>query len=155
MKNMKKIFITVFLLMVFTTSAYARCCSHCNSARCHTGSCYHHSSYHSGSNSVYIIRRDFQQDKSPFLNCKNHSLLTETVIYHYSDGSRRSYKKYSILNADGSVFEADCTSVKHIVHNKTHYFLIKKNKQYKIMTEDGKQVSKRNYTLMNEITEML
>lgn len=113
-----------------------------------------HSYYHShcSSCSRYVIDKQFSQDTQPFINCNKFSLLSQTTIYHYSDGTSRTYTKYSIIKSDGTILEENCNDIKHVIYNKKHYFLVNKSKKYKIITEDGQLISKRNYTKMMELT---
>lgn len=111
---------------------------------------YHYHGYYSGSN-VYVIRTDFNQTQSNFHNCNNRQLLTETTTHYLSNGGRRTYVNHTILNPDGTVFIANCSSVHHFIFNNKHYFIIKQGKYSKLLTEDGQQLNKRNYTYLKEI----
>ena len=69
----------------------------------------------------------------------------------YSDGTKHSYTRYTIKNKDGSILAEDCNSVKHVIHDKKHYFLFRKNKKSQIMDADGNIISSRNYKTLKEI----
>ena len=113
------------------------------------GGCYYRGYY--ATSNVYVIRTDHHQTQSSFHNCNNLQLLTETTTHYLSNGGRRTYVNHSILNLDGTIFIANCSSVHHFIHNNKHYFLIKQGKYAKILTEDGQQLNKRNYTSLREI----
>ena len=111
----------------------------------------HH--YHSGcsSNCVYVVRSDNFQEEQSFKNCSKHTLLIDGVTNYYSNGSVRTYYSYTVLNQDKTPLISNCSDIKHIVHNKKHYFLAKQNKYYKIINDDGFELTKRKYSLMKEI----
>ena len=137
----KKVIFAILFFSLFTTIANAHPYA------------YHHtycSGYHS---SHYVVNREYIEDTVQLPNCKTHSLLSQTTILYYSDGSRRSYTYYTILKNDGSVLREKCLGVEHVVFNKKHYFLINTGKKYEIITEDGTLISKRNYSKMMQLKE--
>lgn len=108
----------------------------------------HHCSSH-----AYVTHKDYFQEDLVFHNCKKHSVLKETTVYFYSNGTRRTYITNTIYNSDGSVLETGCSDVKHFIYNKKHYFTYYKNKKYQIIDENGNKLTVKNYKLMNEIFE--
>ena len=106
--------------------------------------------HHCGSCS-YLVGKDYHQEEYTFQNCDRHSMLEETTVYYYSNGTRRYYRTSTIFNADGSVLDSGCSNVKHIVYNKKHYFTFYKNKKYQILDEHGNYLTVKNYKMMNEI----
>ena len=133
---MKKSFI--FLVLLFGVSIINPAEAH---PRYYHGSC---------SSCVYVVRSDYSQQEQSFNGCKDHYLLTERTVNFYSNGTRRVFYNHIVYNADGSVFLDNCTDIKHIIHNKTHYFLARRNGIYSIITGDGDLISKRRYTYMYE-----
>ena len=131
--------------------------SHSSHGSSHHGS--HHSARHhsshssSGGNShpVYLVRTENNQSEVKFQNCDEHYAITKTTTNVYSDGTRRSFSSSTIYNADGTVFESDCTSVKHTIYNDQHYFIVGKRDGYSIIDNDGKTVTSRNYSFMKEL----
>ena len=112
----------------------------------------HHYRHSSCSSSyVYLVRSDYNENESSFENCNKHYLLTKTTINYYSNGSRRTYSYHTIFNNDGSILIADCTAVKHTVYNGQHYFLVRKDGSYKIITTSGEQLTSRIYKEMIEL----
>ena len=108
--------------------------------------------YHgSCSSCVYVVRSDYSQQEQSFNNCKEHYLLTERTVNFYSNGMRRVFYNHTVFNADGSVFLDNCTDIKHIIYNKTHYFLARRNGVYAVITGNGELLSKRKYTTMYEV----
>ena len=118
---------------------------------------YNHSPhyYHSGcsSNCVYIIKSDNFQEEQVFKNCSKHTLLVDGVTNYYSNGAVRTYYSYTVLNQDKTPLITNCSDIKHLVHNKKHYFLAKQNKYYKIIDDKGFELTKRKYTSMKEIAQ--
>ena len=115
---------------------------------------YHHPHYHySGCSSscVYLIRSDSFQEEQSFKNCSKHSLLINGTTNYYSNGSVRTYYTYTILNEDKTPLISNCSDVKHLINNKKHYFLVKQNKYYKIINDEGFELTKRKYSSMDEI----
>lgn len=107
----------------------------------------HHSprynnAYHNGcncSNSRVLLYEENFDEKTPFADCKEHSLITHTRILHYSDGSAQSYNKYSILNDKGEILSDDLTYVKHHITTDGKHYFIAKNPAF----------SKRNYIIID------
>ncbi len=133
---MKKI-ILFLALILFSTSATPAFAYY---GRCHY---YAHSSY--------LIGRDQFQEEHHFSNCDEHSLVADVLINYYSDGTRRTFTTYTILDKNGEVLNTGCSDVKHTIYNNKHYFLIKKNKKYHILNANGQLLTRRNYTKMQEI----
>lgn len=106
----------------------------------------HHCSSH-----YYVTYKDYFQEEHTFNNCKRHSLLKETTVYYYSNGTRRSYTTSTIFNQDGSILETGCSNVKHTIFDKKHYFTFYKNKKYQILDENGNYLSVKEYKSMQEI----
>jgi len=138
---MKKNWVICLTLILFITTLPA-CAHRCNH--------YHHRSY-SGSNYVYLIKKEQSEVKSAFANCKEHLLVTNTTINYYSDGTRRVYKVYSVLNKDGAEIISDAYDIKHIIYNNKHYFIAKRSKRYKIFDANGKILNIREYSFMEEL----
>ncbi len=122
-------------------------------ARCNHSYHSHHSTCHSssGRSHVYLVKKDQTQETAKFPNCDKHLLQTNTTINYYSDGTRRVYRVYSVLNTDGSVLESGLSDAKHTIYNDKHYLFLRKNKKYKIYDDNGKVLSIRDYTFMEEI----
>ncbi len=139
MKKILLLFLVLISLLMTVNSAFAHYRRYPYYSHCYSGC------------SRYIVGRDFVQNEHAFPDCENHSLLSQTTIYYYSDGTSTSFTSYSILNSDGAVLDADCADVRHAVYNKEHFFIVKKNKKYKILSGEGVLVSRRNYTNMTEI----
>lgn len=106
--------------------------------------------HHCGSCS-YLIGKDYHEEEYTFANCDKHSVIEETTVYYYSNGTRRYYRTSTIFNADGSILDSGCSNVKHIIYNKKHYFTFYKNKKYQIIDENGNYLTIKNYKMMNEI----
>ena len=100
----------------------------------------------------YVTYKDYFQDELVFNGCDKHSVLKETTVYYYSNGTRRSYITNTIFNKDGSILASGCSDVKHLIYNKKHYFTFYKNKKYQIISEDGNLLSVKNYKEMQEIS---
>lgn len=132
------------LLIVFVVTCLPACAHNCTRNCAH----YHH---RSSSNPVYLIKKEQTEVKSAFQNCNEHLLVTSTTINHYSDGTRRVYKSYSVLNKNGVEIISNAYDIKHIIHDKKHYFLARKSKQYKIFDTNGKVLNIREYSFMEEI----
>ena len=107
--------------------------------------------YGSYSSCVYLVGSDYSQQEQSFNDCKEHYLLTERTVNFYSNGARRVFYNHTILNSDGSVFIDNCSDVKHLIYNKTHYFLVRRGGVYSIITGKGELISKRKYTSMSEV----
>lgn len=112
----------------------------------------HH--YH-GSNSsrpVYLIQKDYSKNEYKFQNCTKHSLIKETTVYFYSNGTRNVYNNYTVTNSDGSLLLTDCSKINHIIYNNKHYFIFYKNKKYQLIDETGNLITVKKYSKMEEIT---
>lgn len=144
---MKKIvfLFTICLLFMSSTEVFAKPTQHHNM---HSRPPHY---YHSSSSSNYIVRSDYVRDEHNFVDCNEHSLIKETTIHYYSNGNKRAYSYYTILTADGTVLESDCTDVKHTIFNDKHYIIFKKGKFYKIMDGKGTVISSRNYKKLSEL----
>ena len=147
---MKKVFLCCLLALSLCTVAYGAC-SRCSHGHSHHG---HHHPYHSssGSSSVYVVSKNYTKTEQKFPNCNKHYMMVETVTYHYSDGSRRSFSNCTVYNADGSIIIADCRSVKHILYENKHYFIVCKNGCY-LIDDIGNVISKRIYSRMDYLKE--
>ncbi|MBQ8635974.1 WG repeat-containing protein, partial [bacterium] len=143
---MKKVILLLVLVLTFTTTSEA----FAKTSNTHT----HYNRYHSSSsngNRAIIVKSDYISDEHNFANCKDHVLLSDTIINFYSDGRKSTYTKYTIKNTDGTILQEDCYNVKHIIYNKKHYFLFRKNKKYNIMDAKGTIISSKKYKLLDEI----
>lgn len=138
---MKKLSILLMLSFLISTSSVV--------AHPHHSPVYHHSGC--SSNCVYVVRSDSFQEEQAFKNCLKHTLLVNGTTNYYSNGAIRTYYSYTVLNQDKTPLIADCSDIKHIIHNKEHFFLVKKGKFYKIMNDEGLEISKRKYLKMKEI----
>ena len=148
---MKKIlFLLLTILFLQNSSVFAHCYNQTYGHMYYGHHGYHN--YYYRTSSHYVVHKDFFEDEIKLKDCTKHSLIAQTTIYYYSDGTRRSYTKYSILNSDGTTIAQNCSEVKHVLYNKKHYFLIKQNGSFKILDDNGDQVSKRKYTKMKEIS---
>lgn len=107
--------------------------------------------YYSTSCPVYLINQDFYEEEIPFHGCERHSLLAQTTTNYYSNGTRRIFTTYNILNANDELIAGNYSEVKHAIHNNKHYFIVKQKKTYKILDENGFELSKRNYKIMFEV----
>lgn len=111
----------------------------------------HRTHHHHSSSSSYLVRTDYYTDEHKFVDCDEHKMTSETVVSYYSDGRRYSHTRYTLKNKDGSIIEDNCTNASHLVYNKNHYFIFRKNKKYNLMRADGEIISSRKYTSMQEI----
>ena len=150
---MKKIFLCCLLALSVCTASYSACphgCSHQGHHNHAHSTCHgHHPSSSSSSEHVYVVSRDYSKTEQKFPNCTKHYMIVETVTYHYSDGSRRSFSNCTVYNSDGSVIVAGCSSAKHILFENKHYFIICKNGCY-LMDSEGNKLTKRTYSRMEE-----
>ncbi|MBE7711738.1 MAG: WG repeat-containing protein [Cyanobacteria bacterium SIG31] len=112
--------------------------------------CYAH--YHHYSTPAYVVRSDYFENEQNFLNCEKHYLLTKTTVNFYSNGTRRTYNSYTAFNNDGTVVLSDCADIQHVIFNKKHYFLFKRDGRYQIATAEGEIFAKRRYSKMKEIS---
>lgn len=143
---MKKLTILACIILTMTSSiAYSHPHHH------PYGPGYYHRHYGCTSSYVYLVRSDYSENESNFENCDAHYLLTKTTVNYYSNGSRRTYNYHTIFNNDGSIVIADCTAVKHIQYNNQHYFLVRKNGSYKVISSNGEQLTSRKYKEMTEL----
>ena len=139
---MKKVLLFVGLVLIFSTDIV------------YASTCYRNHSHSGSSCSRYIVGRDSAQTEQKFANCDEHYLLTETTTNFYSDGTRRTYYKYSVLDEKGNVVIDNCTNVEHVVsEDGKHYLLLRKNKQYGIYDGSGKRLSVRPYTFIKDIDD--
>ena len=148
---MKKIFLCCLLALSVCTVSYGACAHHGNCAHNHAPYHGNHPSHSSSGNSqpVYVVSRDFTKTEQKFPNCTKHYMVVETVTYHYSDGSRRSFNNCTVYNSDGSVLVSGCSNAKHILYENKHYFIICKNGCY-LTDSDGNRLTKRTYSKMEE-----
>lgn len=153
---MKKILLCMCLVLVFGTCAVAKGSHSPSGHTCHSN-CHHNHPHHSSgssssSNQVYLINTEHKTYEQKFLNCKDHYAITETTTNYYSNGTKNVFSNSTIYNADGSVLEADCLSVTHLIYDNKHYFIInKKGKGYQIIDSGAKVLTTRKYTKMTEI----
>ena len=150
---MKKKVFCLFLGLVLTMNIAVIAAPH---GSCSKGGNHHsRGSYHhrgsSSSSSVYLVRKEFNEKEEKFANCDRHFLLTETTTNHYSDGTRRIYKYYTVFNSDGSTLISSASDIKHLIYENKHYFIARLNGSYKIVKEDGTEVNHKKYSSMSEI----
>ena len=137
----KNIYLLILSIFLSTTNVYAEPVSKHNN---------YNKKHYSTSNKI-IVKTKYFNDEHNFQNCTEHTLLSNTLVTFYSDGTKNTETKYTILNKDGSILIKDCYEIDHIIHNKKHYFLFKKNKNYQIMDEDGNIITTKNYNSLKEI----
>ena len=106
---------------------------------------------HSCSSHYYVTYKDYYQEEQNFINCNRHSLLKETTVYYYSNGSRRTYTYSTIYNQDGSILESGCSNVKHLIYKNIHYFTFYKNGKYQVIDEKGNILTVKKYKQMKEV----
>jgi len=106
---------------------------------------------HCSHSQVYIIGKDFYEEEISFANCDKHYMLKQTTIYYYSNGTRRNYITYTLLNDDNAILEENCKDAKHYINNNEHYFTFYKYKKYNIMNEDGEITSVKEYKELEEL----
>ena len=111
------------------------------------------SAHCSSSSHAYLIGKDTTKKEYKFANCDKHSVINETTVYIYSNGTRRSYINSTILDSNGAVLESNCSNVKHIIHDQKHYFTFYKNKRYRIMDGTGKTISLKAYSKMEQVDD--
>ena len=107
--------------------------------------------HHSSSSSSHFVRTDSFSQEHKFADCDEHKMTSETVVSYYSDGRRYSHTYYTLMNKDGSIIQDNCTNASHLVYDKNHYFIFRKNKKYNLMRANGEILSSRKYTSMQEI----
>ena len=134
---MKKICFVLGLILLLNSSSsvYARC----------------HGHYHYCSTPVYVVRSDYFENEGSFANCNEHYFLTKTTINHYSNGTRRTFNNYTVLDKNETIILTDCTDLKHMVYNKKHYFLVRKGGVYQIYDAKGNLKTIRNYSKMADV----
>ena len=148
----------LILISITCPTAFAGGSSHCanNSSHNHAGHANsHHNNHHSSSgnssNPVYLIKKDFETKEVKFPNCDRHYVISEITTDYFSDGSKRIYTNSTVYNTDGTVLISDCQSVKHTIYEDKHFFIIRQNRGYKILNDDGETISTKNYSYMEEI----
>lgn len=149
---MKKIFLCCLIALSVCTVSYGACAHHGGCAHNHAP--YHgnhpcHRSSGSSSQQVYVVGQNFSKTEQKFPNCSKHYMVVETVTYHYSDGSRRSVSNCTVYNNDGTVLVEGCSSVKHILYENKHYFIICKGGCY-LMDDNGNRITQKTYSSMRE-----
>ena len=114
---------------------------------------YYHSGYYSGcSNCVYIVKSDFSQKEEIIPNCDKFTILVNSTTNFYSNGARRIFSTYTVLNKDKTALISDCYSIEHTTYNKKHYFIAKIGKYYKVIDEKGNSTTLKNYSYMKKVT---
>ena len=108
---------------------------------------------HSCSSHYYLTHTDYYEEEQTFADCDKHSMLKQTTVYFYSNGTRRTQSLCTIFNKDGSVLISGCSNVQHLIHNKKHYFIFYKNKKYQIIDENSNILTLKNYKKMTRITD--
>ena len=146
---MRKVYL--FFLILFIFSSYVN--AETNYSNITHNNYPNHSSHGSSSNSVYIINRETRQDEIKFPDCNEHYVLQETIINHYSDGTKKTYTNSSLYNSDGSLIVSDCSEIKHIIYKNKHYFIITNQKGTQILNSQAKKITTRKYSSINEIAE--
>ncbi len=112
----------------------------------------HSRHYHSSSSShSYLVGKDEIHQEHKFPNCQKHYLQKHTTVYFYSNGTRSSYTNNTILNTDGTIIQSECSSVKHLIYEDKHYFIVYKGKGYKILDDNGEELTLKKYSKMEEI----
>lgn len=144
---MKKIIFCIIFSLVIGTVGMAAChCSHCSHCG-HSHSHGHHPTYSGGeSHPVYLVNKESHTEKHNFQNCDKHYVMTETTIYHYSDGTRRVYTNSTIYNSDGTPIVENCQMANHVILENKHYFIVRKNRVGQILDETGTALSERKYS---------
>ncbi|MCQ2739213.1 MAG: WG repeat-containing protein [bacterium] len=118
---MKK-FVILFITLMFSTCNIVLSAHHSTHSHNHN---HNHYSY-STSQSKIPVGEDNSEETAIFGGCKEHSLKTYTKILYYSDGSRYTIRRYSILNKDDEILADKLSYVKHqITTSGKHYFIIK------------------------------
>ena len=107
--------------------------------------------YHHGSCPVYLVNKDYVTQEQYFNKCKTHYVIKETIIFFYSHGTRRSFTNCTIYNTDGTILETDCLSVKHLLINNKHFFVIYKNGKYSVINDKGEFLTTKKYKQMTEV----
>ena len=141
---MKKI-LCLLVLLLLLSPAYAK------------SSHYHHNmnnsvhhSHDSSSHPVYLLSKDTKVDTVKYPDCNDHYELQEITTSSYSDGSKRVYTNSTVYNSDGSTLISDCRSVKHIIYDDKHYFIVNRN-GYEILNDKAEPVTVRKYSKIQEV----
>ena len=156
---MKKFLIGLLVLALSCTAVVAK-----GSTGGHNGGSHgapHGSGHHNGpghshgsggeSHPVYLVRTEDKIEEIKFQNCNDHYAIMNSIINYYSDGSKRIETNGTIYYSDGTVLEADCQSINHVIYKDEHYFIIKKTTGYKIIDSKGKILTKKAYSKMTEL----
>ena len=123
---MKKIFIILALLLTV------------NSVQAHPRHYNYGYGYSGCSNCVYLLKSDFYQKTQTLPDCEDHSILIDTTINYYSNGAKRTYSTYSVVdNKKETIILSDYLDIKHVLVNNKHYFLAKNGREYKILNGKG------------------
>lgn len=142
---MKKI-ITSILTILFLCTPIVQASHH------HSRCAHHYRGSHSSSSTPYIVSRDYKTTEQRFSNCDKHYAITETITYFYNDGRRVVYNNSTIYKKDGTLIQENCLSVKHLIYENKHYFIVRQpNRGYKVINEDGEALTTKIYSGMNEI----
>ncbi|MBQ7287126.1 MAG: WG repeat-containing protein [Candidatus Gastranaerophilales bacterium] len=137
---MKKIFIILALLLTV------------NSVQAHPRHYNYGYGYSGCSNCVYLLKSDFYQKTQTLPDCEDHSILIDTTINYYSNGAKRTYSTYSVVdNKKETIILSDYLDIKHVLVNNKHYFLAKNGREYKILNGKGHVIGSRQYSTMKEI----
>lgn len=112
---------------------------------------YRHYGYAHCSNHIYLIKSDYNETETSFANCDSHFLRSKTTTNYYSNGTKRSFTDYTILNEKGETIIENCAFVKHLHHKKAHYFIIQKGKYFYIINSKGDTISTKNYRSIYEL----
>ena len=136
----KKIFIILALLLTV------------NSVQAHPRHYNYGYGYSGCSNCVYLLKSDFYQKTQTLPDCEDHSILIDTTINYYSNGAKRTYSTYSVVdNKKETIILSDYLDIKHVLVNNKHYFLAKNGREYKILNGKGHVIGSRQYSTMKEI----
>ena len=114
---MKKLSILLAFSFLIPTATMAHPRYYCPHHYPHYYNSYYSSSY------VYLVRSDDFQEEQSFKDCLEHTLLINGTTNYYSNGTRRTYYSYTILNKDKTPLIENCSNIQHITYNKKHYFL--------------------------------
>ena len=116
-------------------------------------SCIRVDAHSNHSRPVYLVQKDYSKNEYKFQNCTKHSLIKETTVYLYSNGTRNTHNNYSVINNDGSLLLNECSKISHAIHNEKHFFIFYKNKKYQLMDETGNFITVKKYTKMEQIAQ--
>ena len=145
---MKKIYAAFIVLMLLLINIPAHA-GHHSHGHYNRGLYSHHGS--SSSSSIYIVGRDYNSKEEHFPDCDSHYVVTDIFTYFYSDGSRRTYTNSTIYNKDGGIIQTNCQSVKHVIFEKEHYFIIRQGRICKVIDSVGNAITVHPYSYMEEI----